>query len=186
MGQVETLRAPHPRLRAWRDEDLPAFTAMHADPEVGRWLGGVLDEGQSAILFNRLRQTLEQQGWGIWAIQDDAGAAVGAAGLSAVGEAMPAFPGVEAVWRLSSQAWGRGYVTEPMQAVLADAFDAQGLEEVVAYTAASNLRSQAVMARLGFARDEARDFDHPRLEPDHPLRRHVFYFKPRPAGDLPT
>jgi hypothetical protein len=32
-----------------------------------------------------------------------------------------------------------------------------------------------VMRRLGMTHDEADDFDHPRLEPDHRLSRHVLY-----------
>ena len=35
--------------------------------------------------------------------------------------------------------------------------------------------------RLGFVRDPARDFDHPRLAVGHPLRRHVLYSLPAPA-----
>ena len=33
----------------------------------------------------------------------------------------------------------------------------------------------AMNARLGMTRDEAGDFDHPRIEAGHPLRRHVLY-----------
>ena len=44
-----------------------------------------------------------------------------------------------------------------------------------AYTAATNLASQGVMRRIGMVADPSRDFDHPRLTEDHPLRRHVVY-----------
>jgi RimJ/RimL family protein N-acetyltransferase len=46
------------------------------------------------------------------------------------------------------RAWGRGYATGAVRAVLKDAFGRGGLVEVLAYTAHDNLRSQAVMARL--------------------------------------
>ncbi len=55
-------------------------------------------------------------------------------------------------------AWGRGYATEATQAALNDAFIRSGLDEVVAYTAPDNLRSQAVMTRLQLQRDPSRDF----------------------------
>jgi len=45
----------------------------------------------------------------------------------------------------------------------------------VSFTATPNARSRAVMERLGMTRDPADDFDHPRIEPGHPLRRHVLY-----------
>lgn len=55
-------------------------------------------------------------------------------------------------------AWGHGYATEAARASLDDAFIRVGLGEVVAYTAADNLRSPAVMARLQLQRDPSRDF----------------------------
>jgi RimJ/RimL family protein N-acetyltransferase len=41
-------------------------------------------------------------------------------------------------------------------------------------TTAGNLRSQAVMQRIGMTRDPAEDFDDP-AEPAGPLRRNVLY-----------
>lgn len=42
-------------------------------------------------------------------------------------------------------------------------------------TAVSNVRSQAVMRRLGMTRDPAEDFEHPAVPPGSPLRPHVLY-----------
>jgi RimJ/RimL family protein N-acetyltransferase len=39
----------------------------------------------------------------------------------------------------------------------------------------ANVRSRAVMERLGMSRDERDDFEHPKLPERHPLRRHVLY-----------
>jgi RimJ/RimL family protein N-acetyltransferase len=50
-----------------------------------------------------------------------------------------------------------------------------GLDEIVAFTTTLNTRSQAVMERIGMARDPAGDFDHPRQPEGSPLRRHVLY-----------
>jgi RimJ/RimL family protein N-acetyltransferase len=51
----------------------------------------------------------------------------------------------------------------------------------VAFTAVVNLRSQAVMARLGMRRDPGADFDHPNVAEGSPLRRHVLY-RATPGG----
>lgn len=40
---------------------------------------------------------------------------------------------------------------------------------------ADNLRSRAVMERLGMRREPGADFDHPRVPVGHPLRAHVLY-----------
>ena len=87
----------------------------------------------------------------------------------------PFTPCVEIGWRLAAAHWGRGYATEAARAVLAHAWDVVGLDEVVSFTTAGNERSRAVMTRLGMRYDPADDFDHPRLPPGHPLRRHVLY-----------
>jgi RimJ/RimL family protein N-acetyltransferase len=53
-----------------------------------------------------------------------------------------------------------------------------GLPEIVAVTMARNLRSQAVMRRIGMTNDPAEDFDDPDVD-EGPLRRHVVYRKLR-------
>ncbi|GAB3131714.1 GNAT family N-acetyltransferase [Microbispora hainanensis] len=65
--------------------------------------------------------------------------------------------------------------TEAARASLDDRFGRVGLTEVVSFTAVPNVRSQAVMRRLGMTHDPAEDFDHPALPAGHPLRRHVLY-----------
>ncbi len=74
---------------------------------------------------------------------------------------------------------GRGLVSAVMPSILADGFARLPVDEILAFTARSNVRSQAVMQRLGFSREEGRDFDHPSLAEDHPLRSHVMYCLPR-------
>ncbi|MEU7998397.1 GNAT family N-acetyltransferase [Micromonospora sp. NPDC049060] len=73
-----------------------------------------------------------------------------------------------------------GYATEAARAVLRYGFDTVGLPEILAITTATNLRSQAVMRRLGMTTDPADDFDDPEVD-SGPLRRQVVYRKR--AGD---
>ena len=54
---------------------------------------------------------------------------------------------------VSLRNWGRGYATEGAKAALDFAFNELGWHEVVAFTAATNLRSQRVMQRLGMTHD---------------------------------
>jgi RimJ/RimL family protein N-acetyltransferase len=91
--------------------------------------------------------------------------------------------GVEMGWALARHAWGQGYVSEAARAVAEEGLGRWELPEILAFTADTNLRSQAVMARAGFTRDPSRDFDHPLLPADHPLNRHLVYFV-RPAASL--
>jgi ribosomal-protein-alanine N-acetyltransferase len=44
-----------------------------------------------------------------------------------------------------------------------------GLDGVISLTASTNVRSQAVMERIGMCHDPSSDFAHPRLAADHAL-----------------
>jgi len=92
-------------------------------------------------------------------------------------EYMP-FGGVEVGWRLARPAWGHGYATEAALAAAGYGFAVMGLPEIFAVTTAGNLRSQAVMRRIGMTSDPAEDFDDPDVD-EGPLRRYVVYRKPR-------
>ena len=56
---------------------------------------------------------------------------------------------LEIGWALRHERWGRGYASEIGRAGLAYAFDVLGARAVVSCAARHNLRSQAVMARIG-------------------------------------
>ena len=102
------------------------------------------------------------------------GAFIGLVGLSRVRIA-PMQGAVEVGWRLGREHWGQGYAIEAARGWLAHGFATMRLAEVVAFTATGNLRSQAVMRRLGMRRDPARDFAHPALPEGHPLRPHLVF-----------
>ena len=84
---------------------------------------------------------------------------------------------IEVGWRLARAHWGQGYATEAARAWLDMGFGALGLAEIVAFTVPANLRSLAVMRRLGMRRDPARDFEHPAMPAGHPLRPHLVFVR---------
>jgi RimJ/RimL family protein N-acetyltransferase len=165
-----TLRTPRLTLRSWRTEDGDAFAALNADPEVSRDLGGPMSRAQSDAKLERYRTTFARHGFSRLAVEDAGGRFVGYAGVMPSRQNHPLGPHAEIGWRLVRAAWGLGYATEAARAVLADAFGRLGVREVLAYTAADNKRSQAVMARIGLQRDERLDFSESQgKEPWHGL-----------------
>jgi RimJ/RimL family protein N-acetyltransferase len=163
-------------LRHWRPEDREPYAAMMADPEVGDWLGGTQTREAALAAIDRFETELAANGLSFLAIERRADALfVGAAGLRVLNAVLPLAPGHEIGWRLARPAWGHGYACEAARALLALGFDDLALPEIIAFTAETNSRSRAVMQRLGMRRDTARDFDHPLLAANHPLRRHVVY-----------
>jgi RimJ/RimL family protein N-acetyltransferase len=176
------IETPRLRLRPWRGADRAPNAAMLADPDVGYWLGATQTEEDANAGVDRAIAHLAAHGFGLLAIERKSdGAFLGAAGLLSLREGHPIGPGVEIGWRLTRSAWGGGVATEAARALLEDGFSRLGLEEIVAFTTVSNQRSRAVMQRLGMIRQPARDFDHPSLAEDHPLRPHVLYSARRPT-----
>ena len=170
------IATPRLLLRQWRKSDRAAFAGLNADPEVMRFFPHPLSRAASDAMAERIEQRIDEQGWGLWAVEVPGVAEfIGFVGLNSPAPELPCAPCVEIGWRLARAFWGFGYATEAATAVLAFAFSTLRLPEIVSFTTAGNLRSRAVMERLGMTRDPADDFDHPALPADHPLRPHVLY-----------
>ena len=169
-------------LRPPEDRDRDALAAINGDPRVGDWLAATLTREENDAMIDRVNAHIGQHGWGFWAVERKADATIiGMAGLIAMPAEMPPGPAVEVGWRLSPETWGHGYATEAGRAAVAWAFAELKPPEVIAITARSNLRSQAVMRRIGMIPEPWRDFDHPKLAEDHPLRAHVVFAMKRPG-----
>jgi RimJ/RimL family protein N-acetyltransferase len=174
------LSTPRLVLRAWRAADLRPFAALNADPEVMRHFPACLSQAASERLAERIAAGIAARGFGLWALEVPGVAAfIGFLGLSVPAFAPPfesaAAPCVEIGWRIARRHWGQGYASEAGRAVLGHAFETLMLPEVVAFTVPANVRSLAVMRRLGMRASPDDDFLHPLLPAGHPLAPHVLY-----------
>jgi RimJ/RimL family protein N-acetyltransferase len=175
------LRTSRLILREWRPEDLDAYAALNADPEVMRYFPQTYSREESAEQMARMAQHQAVNGFTFWAAELPGEAPF----IGFIGLARPTFqahfvPCVEIGWRLARPYWGRGLATEGAKAALSFGFNTVGAEEIVALTTVSNQRSRAVMVRLGMGFSPDDDFDHPRVPEGSPLRRHVLYRLKRP------
>lgn len=133
-------------------------------------------------MVDRFERERLERGYCPWAVELRAtGEFVGYVGLHDVPATIPAAPAVEVGWRLARPFWGRGIATEAAAAALRFGFQEVALTEIVSFTATRNVRSRAVMERIGMSRNPADDFEHPAV-PAGSLRAHVLYRKQRPAG----
>jgi RimJ/RimL family protein N-acetyltransferase len=172
----EEVRTERLLLRPWRDHDLAPFARMNADPSVMEYFPAVLTRKESNALADRIREHFDEHGFGLWAVEvPDEAAFVGFVGLAYTRFSSHFTPCVDLGWRLSRDQWGKGYAREAARAAMDLGFDRLGLDEVVAFTVPSNLRSRRVMEALGMRRDAAGDFDHPNVPKGHRFRRHVLY-----------
>ncbi len=149
---------------------------MSADPLVMEHFPSVLSAAESDAFAEQMDACFAEHGYGLWAVEAPSEAAfVGCVGLLPVDIESHFTPAVEVGWRLARDFWGYGIATEAATAAISFGFDEVGLGSIVAFTAARNLASRRVMARLGMHRDPAEDFLHPSLPTGHRLSPHVLY-----------
>lgn len=104
----------------------------------------------------------------------ESGEFIGLVGLHIPSPAIPYSPCVEVGWRLAHQYWGHGYATEAARSALQVGFEVLDLNEIFAFTYIRNLRSRAVMDRLGMV-EEPETFEHPNVPEGNRVRKHCAY-----------
>src|SRR5688500_9722871 len=89
-------------LRQWRDNDLPAFAALNADPRVMEFFPAILGTQASDDLAARIQAQLETDQFGLWAVEAlGVTRFAGFVGLSIPSFSAPFTPCVEVGWRLA-------------------------------------------------------------------------------------
>jgi len=106
------LRTTRLLLRQFREDDLDAYAAMCADPEVMRYLsadGDVLTREDAWRQMAMLLGHWQLRGFGMWAVEElRTGRLVGRVGL----HYPESWPDRELGWALSRPFWGQGLATE--------------------------------------------------------------------------
>jgi ribosomal-protein-alanine N-acetyltransferase len=173
---MNPLRTERLILRTWRDEDRDPWAAMNADPVVMEHFPGTLTRAEADACIDRYREHFEEHGYGLWAVEEAAsGDFVGFVGLNNPTFEADFLPATEIGWRLAQHHWGKGYATEAARRALQFGFEEADLDEIQSWTVPANLKSIAVMERLGMTHDPADDFEHPKVPLGHPLRLHLRY-----------
>ena len=143
-----TLETDRLILRMFREDDLDAYAAISADPEVMRYLGDgkPLDRPSSWRQIAMILGHWQLRGYGLFALEEKAtGDLVGRAGIFEP----EGWPGFEAGWMLRRESWSKGYATEAARRVLRWAFTDLGREHVISLIREANAPSIRVAERLG-------------------------------------
>lgn len=138
-------------LRPLLPADAEDYAAMRFHPDVAKWLPpapGQRQEGDFGAAAHaaiaRFAVSWQERRFAPWGIFLD-GKLIGHAGLNFI----EPFDGVEVLWSLHPDAWGKGYATEAACAALAYGFGTLELDRIFAITLEENRASRAVMERIG-------------------------------------
>lgn len=166
-------------LRPFREADRAPFAEINADPRVNAWFGGPVDRAASDASLDKANAHIARHGYGFWAAEHKKDRRlIGMIGLNRIEADPPLGPMVEAGWHLSAEYWGQGLAVEGARAAVDWGRARLDVAEILATTALANLRSQAVMRRIGMVAQPARAFVDPQFPDDHPLRWRVVYAIP--------
>ncbi|MFI6642397.1 GNAT family N-acetyltransferase [Streptomyces sp. NPDC050504] len=141
---------PAVQLRVPTEEDAYAWHRAFDHPDVMEFHGGKPAEvSVYEELTARQRKHDAERGFCLWTMLDEDGEVIGFtgaqpwphAGFGPVGQ-------IEIGWRLARSAWGKGYATAAALATL-ERVRAAGVGRVYAMVNARNVRSIAVIERLG-------------------------------------
>jgi len=149
--EIPTLRTQRLLLRAFRAEDIDAWAAMEADPEVRRYRGNNprSREQSWAVMESSLGQWA-LRGYGLFAIERVAdGCFIGFTGVLHPAD----WPEPELSYSLARAAWGRGFATEAARTARAWAFSQPGFERLASFILPENTRSIRVAQKLGATLD---------------------------------
>ncbi len=136
------------RLEPIRQEHAGYVWRLHQDEGVAAWWDGAWSHDDAIRFATACGEAWISEGVSKWIAYDRVDSAlVGRGGLSRAvvdGEFR-----LEVGWTVREELWGRGFATEIGRAGLIFAFDELDADEVVAFTEPHNVRSRAVMERLG-------------------------------------
>ena len=161
-------------LRDWKEEDIPAFARMNADPHVMEFFLHPLTPEESLAFYHRIQNEFQTCGFGLYAVErKEDHAFMGYTGLHQITFDVDFAPGIEIGWRLAHEYWGRGYAPEAATACLEYARKSLDIKELFSFTSFPNQRSERVMQKIGM--EQVRVFGHPLVTAEHPLHSHVLY-----------
>jgi RimJ/RimL family protein N-acetyltransferase len=139
-----------PRLVAerLRERHLDDLVALHLDPEVSRYLGGIRSaEATKTYLATNLAHW-DRHGFGLWAWRTFDGGFVGRAGIRPL--AVEGVSEIEVAYALTRDAWGRGYAGEMTQALVEHGLEHLKLPSLVGVVMVEHVASRRVLEKAGF------------------------------------
>ncbi|WP_166741682.1 GNAT family N-acetyltransferase [Cumulibacter soli] len=144
-------------LTTWVPSDIGDLHALHADPQVMRYIGGAPESReQSEQRLGRYLAQQATQGWTKWRVTNPRGVMIGRAGFGLNRGHR------ELGYTLCREVWGRGIGTELARELVAwhrENPDAGRYRALVAFTEIDHSASRRVLQKAGFVFVDERDHE---------------------------
>jgi RimJ/RimL family protein N-acetyltransferase len=131
-----------------REDHLTDLVALHLDPEVSRYIGGVRTPEATKQYLAAAMTHWDQHGFGLWALRTQAGEFAGRAGIRhAIVDGAQEF---EILYTVTREFWGRGFASEIAAALTGIARSQLQLPSLIGFVVAGNDASCRVLEKCGF------------------------------------
>jgi RimJ/RimL family protein N-acetyltransferase len=145
MDHFSTTRLTGERLG---ESHLADLVALHLDPDVSRYLGGVRSPEATETYLAANVAHWEQHGFGLWALRTRAGEFAGRAGIRHI--VLDGVDEIEIVYTFKRALWGQGLASEIAKALVTVGLAQLELPSLVGVVSVDNAASRRVLEKSGF------------------------------------
>ncbi|MEO7718622.1 MAG: GNAT family N-acetyltransferase [Capsulimonas sp.] len=146
-------------IRVFSSDDLDAFAAIEADPDVMRFFAsGPRSRETAARAIAWYRTLQEQRGHSFWAVVHKAnGRLIGLCGL--IPQRVGGVDEIEVAYRLDQSHWGQGFATEAATAVCKWGFEHLDVPRLISIIDPGNIASIRVAEKNGMRPVDQAEYD---------------------------
>ncbi len=160
--------------RSWTKDDLNEFIKMNKSKKVMKYFKSTLTNKESEEFYNTIVNEFEETGYGLYAVElIETNEFIGFLGFHRAKFENHSETSVEIGWRLKSTVWGQGLASEGAKACLEYGFNILRLEEVVSFTSKINIKSEAIMKKIGLMK--VKEFNNRNIKQGSELELHILY-----------
>jgi len=153
-GTIMQITTERLLIRSFTEQDLPAYTAMHADAEVMRYLGGPISAHNAAQQLQDILAADRTTGIARYAVElQQQPGLIGFCGFKPAGDF------VDLGYQYSKAVWGTGIGLEAALAVRHFGLQSLAITNMEAGGAVANHASIRILAKLQFTHQQALEFN---------------------------
>ena len=145
MDQFTTTSLTAERLR---EHHLADLVALHLDPEVSRYIGGVRSAEATKSYLTVNMAHWDQHGFGLWALRTQDGAFAGRAGLRHI--LVDDTDEIEIAYAIKRSLWGQGLASEIATALTQVGLSQFALPSLIGLVVAGNAASRRVLEKSNY------------------------------------